>query len=174
MEDFRRMPFLQACIRETLRMNTPITYLVPRSVLSGQTFTGRGTKPGVPGKSYYVPKGASIIHDLTGIHYNELYWPDANTFKPERFMDSGVDSSNATKDSDAQAWLPFATGARQCPARNFALYEIRTLVAMLLREWEWELPADSPHRKGIINGFSPFALSLPKNLYIQFTRRKAE
>ena len=99
-------------------MNTPITYLVPRTLLEGQTFTGRGTKAGVPGKSYFVPKGASIIHDLTGIHYNELYWPDPHTFKPERFMNTaGGDSTDATKDSDVQAWLPFATGARQCPAR---------------------------------------------------------
>ena len=53
------------------------------------------------------------------------------------------------------------------------MYEQRVLVAMLLREWEWRLPADSPHQDHILNGFSPFALSLPKDLYIDFKKRDA-
>jgi hypothetical protein len=50
------------------------------------------------------------------------------------------------------------------------MYELRTLASMLLQQWEWDLPADSPHRDGIKNGFSPFALSLPKDLDINFRR----
>lgn len=51
---------------------------------------------------------------------------------------------------------------------NFALHELRTLSSMLLNEWEWTIPQTSPHLSGIKNGFSPFALSLPKNLYLDF------
>jgi len=66
---------------------------------------------------------------------------------------------------------PFALGPRQCPARNFAMYELRTLAAMILQQWEWSLPEDSPHKAYPKNGFSPFALSLPRDMYIQFTKR---
>ena len=55
------------------------------------------------------------------------------------------------------------------------MYELRVLAAMLLQEWSWRVPANSPHlpeNGGIKNGFSPFALSLPKDLYIEFERRK--
>jgi hypothetical protein len=55
------------------------------------------------------------------------------------------------------------------------MYEQRILAAMLLNEWEWTIPSDSPHINGIKNGFSPFALSLPKDLYLDFkplARRK--
>lgn len=90
-------------------MNTPIAYLVPRAVLESRTFTGRGAKAGVPAKTYFIPKGASVIHNFTSIHYNEMYWPDATSFKPERFMGDNKDAESA--------WFPFATGARQCPAR---------------------------------------------------------
>ena len=55
-------------------------------------------------------------------------------------------------------------------SRNFALYELRVLASMLLSEYEWTMPADSPHLDGIKNGFSPFALSLPKDLYVDFKR----
>ena len=50
------------------------------------------------------------------------------------------------------------------------MYEQRTLGAMLLSEWEWTLPKDSRHRDGLKNGFSSFALSLPKDLYLDFKR----
>jgi hypothetical protein len=43
---------------------------------------------------------------------------------------------------------------------------------MLLREYEWTLPADSIHRDGLKNAFSPFALTLPHDLHITFTKRK--
>ena len=59
--------------------------------------------------------------------------------------------------------------------RNFAMYELRVLAAMLLQEWSWRVPANSPHlpeNGGIKNGFSPFALSLPKDLFIEFEKRK--
>lgn len=211
MAELREMPYVQgklfylpslfqpeltqnihsACIRESLRINTPITYMVPRSSPDAVTLVSGGTREGVAGKAYSLPPNASIILNITSIHYNEHYWPDSRTFKPERFMGMG---DAREKEIDASMWLPFALGARQCPARlapsrswcattllmtncfhrNFAMYELRVLASMLLREWEWTLPADSPHRNGIKNGFSPFALSLPKDLYMDFQRRKVE
>ena len=53
------------------------------------------------------------------------------------------------------------------------MYELRTLTAMLLCDWEWTLPSSSPHETKIKNGFSPFALSLPKDLDIDFTPRRS-
>ncbi|KAJ7680009.1 cytochrome P450 [Mycena rosella] len=67
-------------------------------------------------------------------------------------------------------WVPFALGPRQCPARNFAMYEQRALAAVLLREYEWELPAGSKHAKAVQNAFSPFALTLPHELNLTFRK----
>lgn len=103
-----------ACIRESLRINTPITYMVPRASNDPVTLVGGGTKAGVPGKSYPLPAGASIIINITSIHYNEQYWPDPEKFRPERFMGMG---DAREKEIDSSMWLPFALGARQCPAR---------------------------------------------------------
>jgi hypothetical protein len=55
-------------------------------------------------------------------------------------------------------------------ARNFAMYEQRTLGSMLLNEWQWTVPEDTIHGDTIKNAFSPFALSLPKDLFIRFKR----
>ncbi|KAJ7824618.1 cytochrome P450 [Mycena olivaceomarginata] len=166
MAELGEMPFLQACIRESLRVNTPITYMVPRAAMKDAVLVGAN------GNEVFVPKGSSVIINITSIHYKEEYWPSAHQFNPERFMSM---SEGQEKDYDATQWLPFALGARMCPARNFAMYEQRILAAMLLNEWEWTIPSDSPHINGIKNGFSPFALSLPKDLYLDFkplARRK--
>ncbi|KDR84662.1 hypothetical protein GALMADRAFT_133908 [Galerina marginata CBS 339.88] len=163
ISNLRNMNFVQACIRESLRINTPITYMVPR--ISDSPANLRASN----GKSYYLPPRTSVILNITCIHHNETYWPDAGSFIPERFF------GKSDKDEvrvDASLWLPFALGPRQCPARNFAMYELRTLAAMLLQHWEWSLPADSDHKEYPKNGFSPFALSLPKDMYVNFTRRK--
>ncbi|EIN09015.1 cytochrome P450 [Punctularia strigosozonata HHB-11173 SS5] len=159
--ELKNMPFLEACIREALRVNTPITYMVPRSAMRDAVLVDSY------GKQYFMPKGASIITNITSIHYRDDYWPNAREFQPERFMGN---TEAQTTEIDSAQWLPFALGARQCPARNFAMYEQRTLGSMLLREWEWTIPDDTIHTDIIHNAFSPFALSLPKDLFIRFRR----
>jgi cytochrome P450 len=155
LEALRQMPYLTACIREALRLNTPITYIVPRSAVKSFELHGAS-------KTYRIPQGASLIMNLTAVHHNSTYYPEPEKFNPDRFLHfSGAESLT---------WLPFASGPRQCPARNFAMYEMRTLVSMLLQRYDWTLPASSPHEKKIRNGFSPFALSLPKELQVELTR----
>ncbi|KAF8548818.1 cytochrome P450 [Imleria badia] len=158
--ELREMPFLQACIRESFRVNTPITYVVPRTATEDVQLRSSDNK------DLFIPRGSSIIN-VTTIHYRDDYWQNPCEFDPDRFM--GL-SEGMEKAYDATEWLPFALGQRQCPARNFAMYEQRTLGAMLLNEWGWTLPKDSPHQDGLKNGFSPFAPSLPKDLYLDFKR----
>lgn len=35
----------------------------------------------------FIPKGAVVYIDYYGIQRDEKYWPDAEAFKPERFLD---------------------------------------------------------------------------------------
>ncbi|KAH7908425.1 cytochrome P450 [Hygrophoropsis aurantiaca] len=152
------LPYLNACIREALRINTPISYIVPRAPVDGVTL----------GK-YYIPPNTSLIYNIYAVHHNDDVWGDPNVFRPARFLEKGTPRAAMNKD----AWVPFATGARQCPARNFALYEQRALAVMLLREYEWTLPEASIHAKGLKNAFSPFALTLPHDLHVTFTKRQS-
>lgn len=150
IDHLKRMEFLDACISEALRINTPISYLVPRI----------GTMPTQLGK-YAIPAQRSVIINLYAIHHNDRNWSNGGMFNPERHI--GTKRLNAD-----DTWVPFASGPRQCPARNFALYELRVLTSMLLREYKWKLPPGSIHSKQLQNAFSPFALSVPHNLDIEF------
>ncbi|EGO03906.1 hypothetical protein SERLA73DRAFT_69725 [Serpula lacrymans var. lacrymans S7.3] len=148
------LPYVNACIKETLRANSPTSYTVPR-------MTQKATNLG----KYYIPPNTAILSNMYGVHHNEAVWSDTDVFRPERFLKGEIESQ--TKNS----WIPFSTGPRQCPAQNFVMYEMRTLASMLLREYEWTLPVDSIHADGIKNACSPFALTLPYNLDIIFRKR---
>ena len=145
--NLQNLPYTNACIREALRINTPISYIVPRASPLATTL----------GK-YAIPPNTSLILNLYAVHHNNVVYPDPHVFRPERFLD-GDGEGLIGKES----WIPFANGPRQCPARNFALYEQRALAVMLLREYTWVLPEGSVHRDGLRNAFSPFALTVPEN-----------
>ncbi|KAG7442315.1 cytochrome P450 [Guyanagaster necrorhizus] len=144
------LPYLTACIREALRINTPISYIVPR----------QASRPVQLGQ-YAIPAHTSLIVNIYAIHHDGRQWASPDSFIPERFLERGWQKSG---------WLPFALGPRQCPARNFAMYEQRALAAVFLREYQWALPEQSVHRDSLKNTVSPFALTLPHNLELTFTR----
>ncbi|TFK77992.1 cytochrome P450 [Polyporus arcularius HHB13444] len=149
IEHYSRTPYLNAIIRESMRYNNPSNVTIPR--LSD-----------VPLQvgDYIIPPETPIILNMCGILHNDALWSHPEKFDPERFMESGrFDENN---------WTPFGLGPRQCPARSFSMYEQRVMISMLLREYEWTVPEDSIHRGQIKNAFSPFALSLPYNVDIDF------
>ncbi|TFK36433.1 cytochrome P450 [Crucibulum laeve] len=162
LDKLRNLPFLDACIRESLRINTPITYMVPR--VSSAPTELRGSS----GKVYLLPANTSTISNIYAVHHNEHHWPDPGRFDPRRFLNL---DKQKEKTVDASLWMPFYVGPRQCPARNFAMYELRTLSSMLLRQYSWTLPSNSPHNDWPQNAFSPFALSLPRNMDLNFIRQ---
>ena len=150
LDDVQKMPFLMACVREALRINTPIAYVVPRTA----------RMPVQLGR-YTVPANTSIILNIYAVHHNERDWPSPFKFDPCRFQQDC---------SGGPAWIPFGLGPRQCPAKAFALHEQMVLTAMLLREYQWSLPSRSVHANDVQNAFSPFALSLPHKLDLLCTR----
>ena len=92
-------------------------------------------------------------------------------FDPARFLhDVKTDDAATSGGGESGGWVTFGLGPRRCLARNFSIYEQRVLISMLLREFRWTLPQDSPHRERLRNGISVFALSLPEDLELDFER----
>ena len=70
---------------------------------------------------------------------DELF-PDASSFKPERFLHPEAD----TKDSNLYHFIPFLYGPRQCLGYRFAEVEMRALLAVLLRQFQFDVDAEGP------------------------------
>ena len=67
-------------------------------------------------------------------------YSDANSFKPERFLNPETGS----KDADVYHFLTYLYGPRQCLGYRFANVEMRALLAMLLRNFQFDLDPNGP------------------------------
>lgn len=157
IETLARMPYLSACIKESLRMNNPSNFPLPRISRDGVTLAG----------NIRIPPGTPVIFNVAAVHRNDTYWNDAEVYDPTRFLNKDADASI---EAENRAWFSFGAGHRQCPAQNFSLYEQRVLTALLLREYEWSLPQGSVHSDGLRNRFTFSALNSPADLDINFKR----
>ncbi|KAF9463621.1 cytochrome P450 [Collybia nuda] len=151
LQDHTQFNFLYACIKEALRINSPISLLPARWT----------TEPITLGK-YTIPQGVSLVPNVYAVHHCSKVWAEPETFDPYRFIGKRVRPGHH---------IPFGTGPRQCVARQFSLYEQRTLLAMLLKNYEWSLPENSHHEDWVMNEFGAFGLSIPHELDIKFKRR---
>ncbi|KAI0029802.1 cytochrome P450 [Vararia minispora EC-137] len=150
---FRETPFLNACIREALRLNGPSVMTLPR--VSDQPLVL---------DSWVIPPGTPVILNLYGVLHNPRHWTSPDEYLPDRWL------TREKSAGEVGAWMPFGSGPRRCPAMNFSLYEQRTLLALFLREFRWTLPANSMHRTTLRNALSTFALNLPEELDLEFKR----
>ena len=90
------LPFLNAFIKETLRMWPTLPGPLERSVTEG-------------GKvicDIYLPEGTEVTMQAYSIHRNEAIFPDPLALKPERWLQETTEMK--------AAFVPFSYGTRQC------------------------------------------------------------
>ncbi|KAJ6157812.1 hypothetical protein N7470_005404 [Penicillium chermesinum] len=126
----KELPYLQAVIREALRVWPPVANIFSRDVpASGDTVV-------VDGESVFLPGGISIGYAAYAMHHSkEIYGQDAKAFRPERWFEA--DSAKLTRmirTSD----LTFGHGKWQCLGKPVAqlemgkiLFEVSRLVVRI-------------------------------------------
>ncbi|TPX34849.1 hypothetical protein SmJEL517_g02588 [Synchytrium microbalum] len=116
MEDVDRMPYLNAFLKEILRMYPSAGFT--RKVVHDVTLNG-----------HIIPAGVEIMV-LPNIIQNDpkYFGSDANVFRPERFLDL---------DEVPRGYLPFSLGPRNCVGMKLAQLELRLVVVRLLQEFEF-------------------------------------
>jgi cytochrome P450 family 135 len=105
--------YLDAVVKEALRI---------RPVIPGVGRVVRG-EPFHLG-AYTIPPGVEINPSIRVIHRREDLYPDAGSFRPERFL---VDEP-----PDTYTWIPFGGGTRRCLGASFALMEMRIVLERVL------------------------------------------
>ncbi|KAK7316392.1 hypothetical protein VNO77_35405 [Canavalia gladiata] len=128
--DISKLVYLQAIVKETLRLH-------PAGPLSGpREFTENCTLSG-----YNIKKGTRLITNLWKIHTDPNVWSDPLEFKPERFL-------TTHKDFDVRGhhfeFLPFGSGRRICPGITFALKMVHLTLASFLHSFEILNPSTEP------------------------------
>lgn len=118
------LKYLQAVIKETLRLHPPVPLLIPRESSERSEING-----------YEIPAKSRVIVNAWAIGRDARYWPDAEKFNPERFLDSAVDYQG--KDLK---YIPFGAGRRMCPGISFGMVSVELILAQLLFHFDWKLP----------------------------------
>ncbi|RYP05775.1 hypothetical protein DL764_003592 [Monosporascus ibericus] len=113
----RKLRYLQAVIKEGLRIHPPITDSVPKRVPDG------GDTVVVDGKPIFLPGGTNISYAAWPLHRSKaIFGEDAEEFRPERWLlekdEKKLSEMNRTHE------LVFGYGKYQCLGRPVALMEI--------------------------------------------------
>lgn len=119
LEDFDRLPFLDATLKESLRLY-PTSPFGVRYALAPTTVGG-----------HQLPRGTALIYSPWVTHRLASLYPDPERFDPDRFVQRPAPALGA--------YVPFALGPHSCVGAQLAQMEIKTLVCLLLQRFELEL-----------------------------------
>ncbi|KVH87801.1 cytochrome P450 [Cynara cardunculus var. scolymus] len=141
--DISRLPYLHAIVKETLRLHPPVTFLLPHKATKDVEIQG-----------YIIPKDTQILCNLWGMGQDSNTWSDAQRFKPQRFLDVGIDY----KGRDLEL-IPFGTGRRICPGLPLAHRMLHLMLGSLIYKFDWKI------EEGMVMDMSDkFGMTLQKNL----------
>ncbi|KAJ0969063.1 hypothetical protein J5N97_021940 [Dioscorea zingiberensis] len=121
-EELQKMPYLKAVVMEGLRRHPPGHLVLPHSVSEEIVVDG-----------YVIPKNATINFGVAAMGWDEKVWEKPMEFRPERFLDEGVDVTGSREIK----MMPFGVGRRICPGLGLSLLHLEYFVANLVREFEW-------------------------------------
>lgn len=120
----KHLPYLRACIDESLRMMPPVIFGLPR----------RTPAEGAPILDDFVAGDTSVSMSAYVVHHQESIFKDHDKYKPERWLG---EEGKALQ----PFFVPFSTGARGCIGRNISYLEQTVLIASLVRRYEFALPS---------------------------------
>ncbi|KDO65403.1 hypothetical protein CISIN_1g036874mg, partial [Citrus sinensis] len=128
VEEFHlaKLPFLEANVKETLRLHPPAPLLTSRRPSATSNLSG-----------YTIPKGSTIFINAWAIQRNPEVWENPQDFQPDRFL---KDVKIGDFRGNNFNYLPFGSGRRICLAIPLAEKIVPYVLANLLHLFEWSLP----------------------------------
>ncbi|XP_058760878.1 cytochrome P450 76T24-like [Vicia villosa] len=135
--DISRLPYLQAVVKESLRLHPPAPMLLSRKARVDVEISG-----------YTIPKGAHVWINEWGIGRTNI-WEDAHLFSPERFIGSEIDVKGRHF-----KLIPFGSGRRICPGSPLAVRMLHSMLGSLINSFDWKLE----------NSIEPKDMNLDKSL----------
>lgn len=144
----RSMVLLDAVVSETLRLYSPTSVLTR---ICSQPTTVAGVRL-TPGMRVEIPAHA--------MHYDPEFFPDPDSFKPERFLPANKDSVNQ------YAYLPFGVGPRSCIGMRMGMVQVKHILYRLLQTAKFEpcsetqVPLSFAKGKVLLEPYPPIQLGI--------------
>ncbi|XP_054458235.1 cytochrome P450 2J4-like [Anoplopoma fimbria] len=123
MEDRAHLPYTDAVIHEIQRMSNIVPLSLPH-------VTNRDIQLG----GYTIPKGVTIIPNLTSVLSEKNEWETPHTFNPGHFL------NEEGKFVKRAAFLPFSAGKRVCLGENLARMELFLFFTSFMQRFSFSMP----------------------------------
>ncbi|KAJ7099750.1 cytochrome P450 [Mycena epipterygia] len=140
LDELNSLPYLESVIRETMRVHSPVPYTARIATtddvlpLSRPYVDGKGKMHG----SLRISKGQVIHIPILDVNLDKETWgDDAGEFRPERW-----DDVPAAASAVPGVWahlFTFLAGPRNCIGFRFALAEMKALLFVLIRTFEFQM-----------------------------------
>ncbi|XP_065864345.1 cytochrome P450 76T24-like [Euphorbia lathyris] len=145
--DIHRLPYLQATVKEILRLHPPGPFLVPHKAESEVEIGG-----------FTIPKNAQIlVNNVWSMGRNGSIWKNPDRFELERFLASKID----LKGRDFEL-IPFGAGRRICPGLPLAHRMLHLILASLVQSFDWKLA----------NGIQPNELDMTESFGLSLSKAR--
>ncbi|MFB6371913.1 MAG: cytochrome P450 [Bradymonadaceae bacterium] len=125
VSDVGDLPYLDAAIREAMRLHPPIWVL------------GRKATEAVEIGGYRAPPGTQFFLPQCALHRDPRFYDDPDTFRPDRWLEDRGDVPEF-------AYFPFGDGPRVCIGNHFAEMETILVAATLFQNWRVDNHTDPP------------------------------
>ncbi|CAA7052118.1 unnamed protein product [Microthlaspi erraticum] len=126
-KDLPNLPFLQALVKEGLRLHPPAALLV------------RTCQESCEIKGLYIPEKTTLVVNAYHAMRDPDYWEHPDEFRPERFLDSLRSEQEEEMREKALKYLPFGSGRRGCLGENLAYIFLGTAIGMMVQGFDWRI-----------------------------------
>jgi cytochrome P450 len=130
--DIKNLVYLQAIVKETLRLYPPGPLSIAHQSLEDCEIGG-----------YHIPKGTRLIPNLWKLHRDPRIWTDPEKFVPERWLE-GNHASGFDVFGNNYEFNPFGSGRRSCPGITLASQVTQLTLARLIQGFELATPGNEP------------------------------
>ncbi|XP_037375731.1 24-hydroxycholesterol 7-alpha-hydroxylase isoform X1 [Talpa occidentalis] len=130
-DDLKKLLLIKWCILETIRLRAP--GVIARKVVTPVKIL-----------DYTVPSGDLLMLSPFWLHRNPKYFPEPESFKPERWK-----KANLEKHAFLDCFMAFGSGKYQCPGRWFALLEIQIFIILIFYKYDCRLLDPLPKQSSL-------------------------
>jgi fatty acid omega-hydroxylase len=153
------MPYLHAVVSEALRLHPS----VPKDM---KFAVGKDTLPdGTP-----IVPGTGILYTPYAMARNPKLWPRPLSFEPERWLEDAEDGKGKRfVDPSVFKFVAFNAGPRLCLGKPLAYLEVKLMLSLLLRRFEFSQHPDIPVHDGMY--FDTIVMPMKGGLKLKVTER---